>query len=103
MIIRFWEELKFNKNKYDLWYEKYIFHILDYSKPLQFVSAWILNENFKALEDNKEAIDEKKMEEKFEHQHFLRLDHLETTDFNIHLCIHCGNTNHHFDKWWEGG
>jgi hypothetical protein len=36
-----WEELIFNKDK-DLAYEKDLkFHILDYSKPLQFVSAHI--------------------------------------------------------------
>jgi hypothetical protein len=45
MFVRPWEELAFNKDRHDLGYEKLnIFHIPNYSKPVHFVSAGLLEE-----------------------------------------------------------
>jgi hypothetical protein len=45
MVVRPWEELLFNKNRHGLGYDKgNNFHIPDYSKPVQFVSAGFLEE-----------------------------------------------------------
>jgi hypothetical protein len=39
-IVKPWEELKFNRNRHGLGYEKDIkFYIPNYSKPIQFVGA----------------------------------------------------------------
>jgi hypothetical protein len=45
MVVRPWEELLFNKDRHGLGYDKgNNFHIPDYSKPVQFVSAGFLEE-----------------------------------------------------------
>ena len=45
-IIRPWEEIRNNKHRTRLRYENVLtFHIPDYSKPIQFVSAGFLHEN----------------------------------------------------------
>jgi hypothetical protein len=56
MIFIPWEELQFNKNRHGLGYDKgNNFHILDYSKIVQFVSAGFLDENLKTPEVNEEV------------------------------------------------
>ena len=66
MILIPWEELHFNINQYGLVYENdNIIYILDYSKLVQLVIAWFLDEKLKALEVNEEVIqivDDKCME-----------------------------------------
>ena len=52
-----WEELQLKHNRHGLWYEKdaaNIFHILDYSKPITFVSGGFLDDVDRKteLEDN---------------------------------------------------
>ena len=47
-VIRTWEELQFNKNKFGLRYDKIqfdFFYILDYSKPMKFVSVGFLDDD----------------------------------------------------------
>ena len=75
------------------------FHILEYSKPIQFVSVRFINE--KAPKFNEEVIqniDEKHMEEIPECQHCHRVGHLETNCFDLHPCQHCGKKNHSSEK-----
>jgi hypothetical protein len=44
-IIRPWEEIRNNKHITDIRYEKEVtFHILDYTKPIQFQSVGLLQE-----------------------------------------------------------
>ena len=75
MFFRPWEELSLKKNRHGLEYDKgNNFHIPDYSKPIQFVSAEFLGEI-------------KNVDNKFQHCH--RVGHLETQCFDLHPCIHC--------------
>jgi hypothetical protein len=106
MIVRPWEELQFNKNRHGLGYDKgNNFHIPDYSKPVQFVSAGFLDENLKTLEVNEEVknvddtVDDKNIEKILDKcQHCHRVGHMENQCFDLHPCLHCGKTNHHSDK-----
>jgi hypothetical protein len=80
MVVIPWEELSFNKNRHDLGYDKdNNFHIPNYSKRVQFVSARF-SEEVKYL-DNK-------------CQYYHRVGHFETQCFDLHPCLHCGKTNH---------
>jgi hypothetical protein len=84
MFFRPWEELSFKKNRHGLGYDKgNNFHIPDYSKPIQFVSAGFLEEI-------------KNVDNKCRHCH--RVGHLETQCFDLHPCLHCGKTNHLSEK-----
>jgi hypothetical protein len=84
MIVRPWEELSFNKDRHGLGYDKgNNFHIPNYSKPIQSVSARFLEEVTNL--DNK-------------CQHCHRVGHLETQCFDLHPCLHCGKTNHLSEK-----
>jgi hypothetical protein len=80
MFVRPWEELSFNKDRHGLRYDKgNNFHIPDYSKPVQFVSAGFLEEV-------------KNLYNRCQHCH--RVGHLESQCFDLHPCLHCGKTNH---------
>jgi hypothetical protein len=84
MVVRPWEELLFNKDQHGLGYEKgNNFHIPDYFKPVQFVSAGFLEEV-------------KNLGNKF--QHCQRIGHRKTECFDFHPCLHCGKTNHLSEK-----
>lgn len=52
------EALEFNRKKNGLGYEKDLnFHILDYSKPIQFVSIRVLAKDFKGKDSNVPEVD----------------------------------------------
>ena len=76
------------------------FHILEYSKRIQFVSAGFINEesNKKFHEEANQQADENHMEEITECQHCHRVCHLETNCFDLHPCQHCGKKNHSSEK-----
>jgi hypothetical protein len=73
--------LKINKNGHGLIYDKgSSFHILDYSKRVQFVIMGFLDENFKTLEVNEEAknVDDKNIEQvPDKHHHCHGVGHME--------------------------
>lgn len=53
LIIRPWEELVNNKHRIGLGYDKEAsFHILDYSKPIQFQSVGFLHDNSPVVVSN---------------------------------------------------
>jgi hypothetical protein len=61
-VIRPWEELQFKRNKFGLGYEKNefdFFHILDYSKPVTFVSTGFLCDDLQqhTMDDGKKELD----------------------------------------------
>ena len=65
-IIRPWEEIRYNRQRKGLGYEKDVtFHIPEYSKPIQFVSVGFINEesNQKFHEESNQQADENHMEE----------------------------------------
>ena len=52
-IIRPWEQLVHNKHRTGLGYDKdLLFHILDYSKPIQFQSAGFIHDSSPAPHDS---------------------------------------------------
>ena len=90
-IIRSWEEIRNNKHKTGLGYENDLtFHIPDYSKPLQFVSAGFLHENLTS------PVPVKLQSVKC--QYFQRVGHMEDQCFDLHPCHHCGKCNHASQK-----
>ena len=72
------------------------FNILEYSKPIQFVSVGFINEesNQKVHEEANQQADENHMEEIPECQNCHRVGHFEKNCFDLHPCQHCGKNNH---------
>jgi hypothetical protein len=88
-IIRPWEELHFNRNRHGLGYENQNnFHIPNYSKPILFVSAGLLQENSTSNVDDQD----------FKCQHCNRVGHMENNCFDLHPCQHCGKHNHSSER-----
>ena len=89
--IRCWEEIINNKHRTELGYENDLtFHILDYSKPIQVVSAGFLHENLTS------PVLVKLQSVKY--QYFQRVGHMEDQCFDPHPCQHCGKRNHASEK-----
>jgi len=89
LIIRPWEEIQCNKNQHGLGYDTYDnnLHILDYSKPIKFVSGSYLD---------KETSSNNKKKDKC--QHCNRTSHMEDNCFDLQCCHHCGKKNNPLDK-----
>jgi hypothetical protein len=90
-IIRPWEEIRDNKHITCIRYEKEVtFHILDYTKPIQFQSVGFLQESSYSPAPVQEKIPKC--------QHCHRVGHMEDQCFDLHPCEHCGKHNHPSDR-----
>jgi len=94
-IIKPWEELQCNKNRRGLGYDKdeNNLHILDYSKPIKFISARFL--------DQITSTSHEKVEAKPTCKHFQRKGHMEDHCFDLHPCHHCGKKNHSSERCYK--
>jgi hypothetical protein len=86
-IIRPWEEIRNNKHRTGIGYEKDVtFHIHDYTKLIQFQSVGLLQDGSHSPTP---------FQEQFQKcQHCQRVGHMEDQCFDLHPCEHCGQQNH---------
>jgi hypothetical protein len=90
-IIRPWEEIKDNKHRTSIGYEKEVtFHIPDYTKPIQFQSVGFLQESLYSPAPVQDKIPKC--------QHCHQVGHMEDQCFDLHPCEHCGKHNYLSDK-----
>ena len=86
-IIRAWEEIRKNKHRTNIGYEKYVtFNIPYYTKPIQFQSARLLQDISYSHASVQEKI------KKF--QHCQQFGQIEYQCFDFHPYENCGKKNH---------
>ena len=102
-IIKPWEEIQSNINRRGLGYVKddANLHILDYSKPIKFVSAGFLEQITSARSNkftDKHKCTQPKVAIKLKCPHCQRIGHMEDQCSDLHPCRHFGNPNHSSEK-----
>jgi len=99
-IIRPWEELVHNNHRTGLGYDKDVsFHILDYSKLVQFHSVGFLHgDSPSPIRDSTPPHSEPKF---VKFQHCDQVGHMKDHYFDIHPCKHCGECTHSSHRYFK--